>query len=102
MHTSNSFKVIFFEAVIDQIWDMPDNVHLIRDGSWKNSKGCNCDSYFNFILQDGGPYYVSTFTNYDMTGLTSTTFEVRFSNYDTNKFVTETDVATDTYKLKFD
>ena len=37
-----------------------------------------------------------------MTGLTSTTFEVRFSHYDTNIFVTETDVATDTYKLKFD
>ena len=48
------------------------------------------------------PYYVSTFTNYDLTGLTST-LDVFFTDYDTSIFVTETDVTSaDTLQLKFD
>ena len=73
---------------------MPESYHYFNDGS-------GSETQFNFIRQVSGPYYISTFTNYDLTGLTST-LDVFFTDFDTSIFVTETDAATNTLKLKFD
>ena len=76
---SNSFFVHFSTLVIAQIWDMPD---VTSDDN----------NIFSFIRQEAGPYYISTFTDYDMTGLTSTV-NVFFTDFDDSIFETESDVT---------
>ena len=53
-------------------------------------------------MQETTPFYISTFTDYDLTDITST-LDVFFTNYDTSIFSTDVDqTSADTKQLKFD